>query len=87
MITLPKLAVAFLLGASLLGCTGSEGSNEDPKASTTSVAKDPGQLPQDMSPQARKSAESAMAQHEAMNAEMEKQGEAMRKAQAAAHGN
>ena len=80
------LAPVALLAA---GCSGGEaGDTGDAAAATAASAKTiktPDQLPKDMPPAARKSAEGAMMAGEAMKAQQEAQMEAMKKATQGAH--
>jgi len=71
-----------VLVASLVGCNGSSEPVADSKSSSGNPVTDVSKLPADMPPQARKSAEAAIMQQNAMNAQMDAQAAAMKKAQA-----
>jgi len=66
--------------ASLLGCNGSDDSVSGTKAPAQDPATEISKLPKDMPPEARKAAESAILQSNAMNAQKDAQAEAMKKA-------
>ena len=88
MIAPHKLLIAALVGASLAGCSGSSEPVADSKGSTTGApVMDPSKLPANMPPEARKSAEAAIGQSNAMNAQMDAEAAAMKRAQANAGGN
>jgi len=80
MISAPKLALSAMFVASLLGCNGSEDSVSGTKAPAGDPKMEISKLPADMPPEARKAAESAIMQSNAMNAQMDAQAEAMKKA-------
>jgi len=82
MISAPKLVLTAMFVASLLGCNGSDESAAGTKAPAADPVTEISKLPADMPPQARKSAEAAILQQNAMNAQMDAQAAAMKKAQA-----
>ncbi len=69
-----RLALIPLLAVLAVGCTGGDdvGDVETGVKAAQAAPKTPDQLPSDMPPEARRAAESAMAQQSAMAAHMQK---------------
>ncbi len=76
-----KYLLPIVAGILLVGCSGSD--DGDVAAANKAAAEAPksaDELPADMSPEARRSAEAAMKQSEAMRQQMDSQAAAMKKA-------
>lgn len=76
-----KYLLPIVLGILLVGCSGSE--SGDVAAANKAAAEAPksaDELPAEMSPEARRSAEAAIKQSEAMRQQMDSQAAAMKKA-------
>ncbi|MCW5942985.1 MAG: hypothetical protein KIS66_12180 [Fimbriimonadaceae bacterium] len=78
-----KTLVPFLIGCALVlaGCSGSD--QGDVKKAEEAAARAPksvDQLPADMPPEAKRGAEAAMGQQQAMKQQMDAQAEAMKRA-------